>query len=78
MRRICRMLDQYLGKRLLKEINGDMIWSISQRELAKGNTPATVNRYLATIRGILRMARQRVAVDRQFTQGAHAPRRSGT
>lgn len=57
LRRICRMLDPYLSKRQLREINGDLIWSISQRELAKGNKPATVNRYLATIRGILRMAR---------------------
>lgn len=51
------MLDRYLGNKLLTEINGDLIWSISQRELARGNKPATVNRYLATIRGILRMAR---------------------
>ncbi len=57
LRRICRMLDPYLRDKLLTEINGDSIWSISQRELAKGNKPATVNRYLATIRGILRMAR---------------------
>ena len=57
VRRICRMLHPYLGNKLLTEIDGDMIWSVSQRELKRGNKPATVNRYLATIRGILRMAR---------------------
>lgn len=57
VRRICRNLDAYLGDKLLTEITGDVIWSIVQRELAKGNKPATVNRYLATVRGVLRMAR---------------------
>ena len=57
VRRICRMLHPYLGNKLLTQIDSDMIWSISQRELKRGNKPATVNRYLATIRGILRMAR---------------------
>ena len=33
----------------LDQINGDVIWSIIQ-ELEKGNKPATVNRYLATVR----------------------------
>lgn len=57
VRRICRMLDSYLGKLTLDQINGDVIWSIVQGELGKGNKPATVNRYLATVRGLLRMAR---------------------
>lgn len=56
-RRICRMLDPYLGQSTLDQINGDMIWSIVQGELSKGNKPATVNRYLATVRSLLRMAR---------------------
>jgi hypothetical protein len=42
---------------MLHEITGDIIWSVIQGELAKGNKPATVNRYLATIRSLLRMAR---------------------
>jgi len=57
LKRICRRLDPYLGDKLLSDINGDLIWSISQRELAKGNKPATVNRYLSVIRGLLHMAR---------------------
>ena len=57
VRRICRRLDPYLGKLLLNHINGDVIWSIVQGELRKGNKPATVNRYLATIRNLLRTAR---------------------
>jgi integrase len=57
VRRICRKLDPYLGNLLLDQINGDVIWSVIQGELAKGNKPATVNRYLATIRCLLRMAR---------------------
>ncbi len=55
--RICRNLDRYLGELSLNQINGDVIWSIVQGELKKGNKPATVNRYLATIRSLLRMAR---------------------
>jgi integrase len=42
---------------MLNQINGDVIWSVVQREFKKGNKPATVNRYLATIRSLLRMAR---------------------
>lgn len=34
-----------------------MIWSVAQGELKRGNAPATVNRYLATIRNVLRTAR---------------------
>jgi len=57
VKRICRMLDPYLGTLTLDQINGDVIWSIVQRELKKGNKPATVNRYLSLIRNLLRMAR---------------------
>jgi integrase len=57
VQRITRKLEPYLGKLLLHQINGDVIWSVVQGELNKGNKPATVNRYLATIRALLRMAR---------------------
>jgi integrase len=57
VQRICRHLDRYLGDASLRKINGDLIWSIVQGELKKGNKPATVNRYLATVRSLLRMAR---------------------
>src|SRR5208282_3018656 len=57
VRRICRMLDPYLSNKMLSDINGDVVWTICQRERAKGNQPATVNRYLSTIGGILHMAR---------------------
>lgn len=57
VKRICRMLDPYLGQLTLSQMNGDVIWSVVQGELKKGNKPATVNRYLALIRSLLRMAR---------------------
>lgn len=57
VQRIMRKLDPYLGKLMLHQINGDVIWTVVQGELKKGNQPATVNRYLATIRALLRMAR---------------------
>ncbi|MEW6314609.1 MAG: site-specific integrase [Pseudomonadota bacterium] len=57
VRRICRKLDPYFGHLALDEISGDVVWSVVQGELKKGNKPATVNRYLATIRSLLRMAR---------------------
>lgn len=57
VRRIVRKLDPYVGHLMLHEITGDIIWSITQGQLEKGNKPATVNRYLATIRALLRMAR---------------------
>jgi integrase len=57
VRRICRHLHPYLGNLMLDQITGDAIWSITQGELKKGNKPATVNRYLATVRALLRMAR---------------------
>lgn len=57
LQRICRMLDPYLSARTLDEITGDVIWSIVQKERKRGNKPATVNRYLALIRNLLRTAR---------------------
>jgi integrase len=57
VRRICRNLDPYLGGLTLDQISGDVVWSVIQGEMAKGNKPATVNRYLATVRCLLRMAR---------------------
>jgi len=57
VKRICRGLHPYLGSLTLDQINGDVIWSIVQGEFKKGNLPATVNRYLATLRCLLRMAR---------------------
>ena len=57
VRRICRRLDPYLGELQLREITGDVIWRITQGELKRGNQPATVNRYLATVRNLLHIAR---------------------
>ncbi len=57
LQRICRHLDRYLGSMSLNQINGDVIWTVIEGERKKGNKPATVNRYLAAVRGILRMAR---------------------
>jgi integrase len=57
VQRICRMLDPYLGRLMLSQINGDIIWQITQGELKRGNAAATVNRYLALLRSLLRMAR---------------------
>ena len=57
VRRILRKLDPYLGTLMLGEINGDVIWSVVQDQLKKGNKPATVNRYLAALRCLLRAAR---------------------
>ena len=56
-RRICRQLDPYFGRLSLDQITGDAIWRVVEGELKKGNRPATVNRYLALIRCLLRMAR---------------------
>jgi integrase len=57
VKRICRILDPILGKKCLTDIDGDMVWQVCEWLLRRGIKPATVNRYLATIRGILRMAR---------------------
>lgn len=57
VRRILRKLDPYFGTLNLDELNGDAIWQVVQDRLKKGNTAATVNRYLAVIRCLLRAAR---------------------
>jgi len=57
VQRICRLLDPYLGQLSLRQIDGDVIWSVIRGETKKGNKPATINRYLALIRSLLRMAR---------------------
>ena len=56
-RQICRTLDCYLGSLTLNDITGDVIWSIVRQELRRGKRPATINRYLAAIRSLLRIAR---------------------
>ena len=55
-REICRKLDPYLGRLMLEQINGDVIWRICETEMRKGRKPATVNRCLSVIRALLRMA----------------------
>jgi len=55
-RQICRKLDPHLGRLTLDKINGDVIWSFCQAELKRGRKPATINRCLALIRSLLRMA----------------------
>lgn len=52
-----RKLAPYLSHLSLLQINGDVIWQISQGELTRGCKPATVNRCLAALRSVLRMAR---------------------
>jgi integrase len=53
----CRRLDAYLGNKMLSEIDGDTVWQVIQGELKRGKKVATVNRHLALMRAILRMAR---------------------
>jgi integrase len=57
-RRILRKLDLYFGSLMLDEISGDQIWALVQGQLKKGNKPATINRYLAVLRCLLRAARE--------------------
>ena len=57
VQRICRNLHPYLGGLMLNHINGDVVWSIIQGEMKKGNKPATINRYLSLLRNLLRTAR---------------------
>lgn len=57
VKRIIRNLHPYLGHLMLNQINGDVVWSIAAGELKKGNKSATVNRYLAVVRNLLRTAR---------------------
>lgn len=53
----CRRLHMYLGDMMLNQINGDVVWQVIQKELRRGMKIATVNRHLAVMRAILRMAR---------------------
>ena len=53
----CRELDKYLHSAMLNDINGDTVWDITQGLLKGGRKVATVNRHLAVLRAILRMAR---------------------
>src|SRR5581483_9225079 len=57
VKRICRKLDPYFGELALDQITGDTIWKVIESERKKGNKPATINRYLALIRCLFRMAR---------------------
>ena len=57
VRQIFVKLDSYLGSLMLDDILGDTVWTIAQSELSRGCKPATVNRCLASLRALLRMAR---------------------
>lgn len=66
VRRTFRKLDHYLGHLCLDQITGDVIWTVVQGELKRGRKPASVNRYLALIRCLLRMARDGSLALRRF------------
>lgn len=51
-------LDRYLGDFELGEINRDVLERIIEAKKAEGASNATVNRYLALVRGVLRKAAQ--------------------
>ena len=53
----CRRLDPFLGELTLDQINGDTVWSVIEKMSREGKKIATVNRHLALLRAILRMAR---------------------
>lgn len=55
-RRLCKKLDAYLGRVMLNDITGDVLWSIVEGEQKKGNKAATINRCLALVRSVLRAA----------------------
>ena len=57
IRRTCRDLHSYLGELNLSQIKGDVIWAVIHGEMKKGNKPATIKRYLALLRNLLRTAR---------------------
>lgn len=54
---ILRALDPFLGALMLDQINGDVIWKIIEAGRKQGLKPATINRRLAWLRSVLRMAR---------------------
>jgi len=51
-----RWLHTYLGDNYLDEISRECIAEITQRKLAEGVKPSTVNRHLALVRAVLRCA----------------------
>jgi integrase len=51
-----RRIDPLFGDRYLDEIGRDQIDRLIAERRRAGNTPATINRYLATVRGILNSA----------------------
>jgi integrase len=53
---LLRRLDPYLGKLTLDQINADVLFEICEKKRREGRKPATINRYLAQIRSLLRMA----------------------
>jgi integrase len=57
VRRICRKLDPTLGHLMLDQINGDVVHKVIEDGVRAGRKTATINRYLATIRSLLGMAR---------------------
>ncbi len=57
VRTICRKLDPILGELTLDQINGDVIHKIIENGVQRQRKAATINRYLALTRGLLRMAR---------------------
>jgi len=46
-----RWLHTYLGNHYLDEINRECVAEVTQRKLAEGVKPGTVNRHLALVRG---------------------------
>jgi integrase len=57
-KRQLRWLDPFLRDRYLDEIDRELIETIAEAKAAEGRAPATVNRYLALVRAILRKAEQ--------------------
>ncbi|HSG89822.1 MAG TPA: site-specific integrase [Pseudomonadales bacterium] len=53
-----RWLDPFLRDRYLDEIDRDLVETVAAAKEAEGTAPATVNRYLALVRSILRKAAQ--------------------
>ncbi|MEX2492306.1 MAG: site-specific integrase [Nitrospirales bacterium] len=53
-----KWIDPFLRDKYLDDIDRDLIDSIAEAKEAEGRSPATVNRYLAVIRSILRAAWQ--------------------
>ena len=56
-RQILRALDPFLRDLMLDQINGDVVWKITETCRKKGLKPATINRCLAWLGSVLRTAR---------------------